>query len=128
MANVTGTFFANVTTVYTMSVSLSGVGQGNDKVATIYPTGSNEPVPEVVVTGPPLSPLEPGMASNSENANNTVPWGRAIEHVSRVHSPYPATGCNDPPVPLPTRGPPPQAFAPFAALTQTLGIVMWGHR
>ena len=39
-ANVTtGTFFANVTTVYTMPVSLAGVGQGNDKVGTTYPNG-----------------------------------------------------------------------------------------
>jgi hypothetical protein len=36
VANVTGTFIANVTTVYTMPVSLAGVGQGNDKVGTIY--------------------------------------------------------------------------------------------
>jgi len=80
VTNVTGTFFANVTTVYTLPVSLTGVGQGNDKVATIYPTGSNEPVREVVVTGP-LSPVEPGTMVTATNANNSVPWGGTIEHV-----------------------------------------------
>jgi hypothetical protein len=55
-------------------------------LATIYQTGGNEPVPEVIVTGP-LSPLEPGKLMDPANANNTV-------HKWRVSLLKPPDTCN----------------------------------
>ena len=81
ISNVTATYFANVTTLYTLPVEMTN---GNSDIpsqyATIYDTGDNEPVPEVVVTEP-LSPLEPGKLMDAANANNTVLWGGTVEHV-----------------------------------------------
>jgi len=49
--NSTGTFFANVTTLYTLTPEMVATTGGNipNIVGTIYPTGKNEPVKEVVV-------------------------------------------------------------------------------
>ena len=78
--NATGTFFANVTTIYTLPTPITTAhGSTISDIATIYQTGGNEPVPEVVVTGE-LSPLELGKIMDPANANNTVPWGGTIEH------------------------------------------------
>lgn len=81
ISNVTATYFANITTIYTMPPEIMAANPGvPGKLAMVYNPPENEPVPEVVVTGP-LSPVEPGKTVSAEEANNTVPWGGTIEHV-----------------------------------------------
>ena len=82
ISNVTGTFFANVTAIYTLPAPMNVNGVSTNQVADIgrSPWRNEVPVPEVVVTGP-LTPLEPGKNADPANANNTVPWGGTIEHV-----------------------------------------------
>jgi hypothetical protein len=77
IANVTGTFFANVTTVFTLPAGLKANALGNNKVATTAPSRGNELVPEVVVTEP-LSPQKPGTTDNSEGYG--IPWNCTVEH------------------------------------------------
>ncbi len=79
-ANATGTYFANITTLYTLPSHLTA---GNPAIPSTFgiidPSGNNTPVQEVIVTGP-LSPVPPGTKVSAENANNTVPWGGTVEH------------------------------------------------
>jgi hypothetical protein len=86
IANVTGTFFANVTTLYTLTPEMMAADGGNipGTVGMIYPTRNNEPVPKIVVTEP-LAPQKPGAAENSDGY--AILWNSTVEHAVKDGEP-----------------------------------------
>jgi len=88
ISNVTATYFANVTTLYSLPTEITAANPDiPGQYATIYPTGVNEPVPEVLVTEP-LVPQKPGAANNPEGT--AIPWNSTVEHALKDGEPVTA--------------------------------------